>query len=268
MSHYNVYVITKDGDIDAALAPFDENLEVDPYIDVRKEDVVPNFRNRYSRLLVQWKENAARAAAKGNEEEAGRAKAIVADISHDLDLSDEEIYQRETDGQDLDEDGNILSTYNPDSKWDWYEEGGRFWNGIRTKDGRNTNQCLVSDVLLVPGSNDQALYEKEKRLFLIYTGQASAETDEEKKAQKENIWNPSYYFDHFGDADTFALCQIVSQPYAVLRADGTWVEPGEMGWWGVSSARPGAMADFVRGFAGLMQKEPQDYICTCVDCHI
>lgn len=116
MSHYKVYVITKDGDIDAALAPFDENLEVDPHIDVRKEDVVPNFRNRYSRLLVQWKENAARAAAKGNEEEAGRAKAMVADISHDLDLSDEEIYQRETDGQDLDEDGNILSTYNPDSK--------------------------------------------------------------------------------------------------------------------------------------------------------
>ena len=35
---------------------------------------------------------------------------------------------------------------NPNAKWDWYEEGGR-WNGFfRTKDGKNVNSALVSEI--------------------------------------------------------------------------------------------------------------------------
>lgn len=46
--------------------------------------------------------------------------------------SDEELYQEAIEGyeeDDLDEDGNLLSTCNPNSKWDWYEVGGR-WHGM------------------------------------------------------------------------------------------------------------------------------------------
>ena len=31
--------------------------------------------------------------------------------------------------EEIDENENLLSTYNPDSKWDWYSIGGR-WNGF------------------------------------------------------------------------------------------------------------------------------------------
>ena len=43
MSHYSVAVITKTGDIDEIkklLAPFDENLEVEPYVYMTKEDII------------------------------------------------------------------------------------------------------------------------------------------------------------------------------------------------------------------------------------
>ena len=48
-------------------------------------------------------------------------------------MSDEDFYHHEIvpylkDGV-VDKDGNIISTYNPDSKWDWYEIGGR-WSGM------------------------------------------------------------------------------------------------------------------------------------------
>ena len=35
----------------------------------------------------------------------------------------------------IDEEGNLLSTYNPKSKWDWYEIGGRFSDMIKLKNG-------------------------------------------------------------------------------------------------------------------------------------
>lgn len=38
------------------------------------------------------------------------------------------------------------STYNPDSKWDWYTEGGR-WDGcLKNKDGEHVNECLLSQL--------------------------------------------------------------------------------------------------------------------------
>ena len=40
MSHYTVCVITKDGDYGKALEPFDENLEVEPYIEKTKEQII------------------------------------------------------------------------------------------------------------------------------------------------------------------------------------------------------------------------------------
>lgn len=46
----------------------------------------------------------------------------------------------------IDEDGNLLSTYNPNSKWDWYTEGGRFSGSLITKNGREVNEDWVSKI--------------------------------------------------------------------------------------------------------------------------
>lgn len=52
----------------------------------------------------------------------------------------------------IDEDGNILSTYNPDSQWDWYSIGGR-WDGffpLKQKDSEGKiiycNESTVGEV--------------------------------------------------------------------------------------------------------------------------
>jgi hypothetical protein len=47
-----------------------------------------------------------------------------------------------------DEDGVWCeySTYNPDSKWDWYSVGGRWDNEIKTKSGEYTNECLLEEI--------------------------------------------------------------------------------------------------------------------------
>lgn len=52
----------------------------------------------------------------------------------------------------IDQDENLLSSYNPDSKWDWYSIGGR-WDGFlvlkeRDEEGDiiETNEALVNEV--------------------------------------------------------------------------------------------------------------------------
>lgn len=47
---------------------------------------------------------------------------------------------------DTDADGNIMSTDNPESKWDWHLIGGRWKGYLPMKDGRYTDQCSVDDV--------------------------------------------------------------------------------------------------------------------------
>lgn len=38
------------------------------------------------------------------------------------------------------------STYNPNSKWDWYDENGRWGKGIKTKDDEYVNECLLGEI--------------------------------------------------------------------------------------------------------------------------
>ena len=42
--------------------------------------------------------------------------------------------------------GDLLSTYNPNSKWDWYTVGGRWNKCINTLDGRHVNEAFVHEV--------------------------------------------------------------------------------------------------------------------------
>jgi len=55
-----------------------------------------------------------------------------------LTWTDEELYQYGIDGYDTEDigtDGEVYSTYNPNSKWDWFVLGGRWSGSIQLKDG-------------------------------------------------------------------------------------------------------------------------------------
>ena len=109
MSHFTVAVITKDGNYEAALEPFNENLNVDPYISETREKVIEKYRKHLERNQEEGKE-----------------------ISVSLALTDDQLLEEAKkyyDWETFDENGNIISTYNPKSKWDWWSLGGR-WTGL------------------------------------------------------------------------------------------------------------------------------------------
>lgn len=122
--HYSLIVIG-DGSLRDMLAPFDENLEVDEYVssDVSLDDrmrmldyynertrghswTLGNFDECYALFGKDWNNNAWRK-------------------------NDEGVWQE-------------FSTYNPNSKWDWYKVGGRWPGQLRVKEGVKTDPVEFS----------------------------------------------------------------------------------------------------------------------------
>ena len=113
MSHFTVVVI---GDnYEGQLDPYSENIEVDEYLDsVVTDEQKEFFTEHYVKIYPK-----------------------------DSDLSFDALYKKH--GKDWNgnkwkknEDGVYCSysTYNPDSKWDWYSVGGRWSGYFRLKEGR------------------------------------------------------------------------------------------------------------------------------------
>lgn len=109
MSHFTVLVI---GDnVDEQLAPYDENLEVDPY----KEVEAASAKAFWATARLQG------LGVLGPDPTAEEVVAAYLNEWHEGG-GDEPLFV---------EDGKIMhwSTYSPNSKWDWYMIGGR-WSGF------------------------------------------------------------------------------------------------------------------------------------------
>ena len=101
MSHFRGLVF---GSLDN-LERYNECREVDPYVEYTKEEGLKKLKDD-----LEW-------VIENNPERKDWALK---------NLSDLETYYHYYFNGELDENDNVISTYNPDSKWDWYCEGGRF----------------------------------------------------------------------------------------------------------------------------------------------
>jgi len=113
MSHFTVVVCIEDPErLEAALAPFDENREVEPYRDYEEGEPA-----RF------WAVGALREGEGLNPDDATLTWQQVADAYN-------ERYRQDEDPMLVDESGRayVVSTRNPDAKWDYWRIGGR-WGG-------------------------------------------------------------------------------------------------------------------------------------------
>ncbi len=117
MSHFSVAVIHRaDQSVDDLLAPFDEELEVDSYVRYTKEEA------------IQW---------------------VRDNIPSYANRRDETCYKLMASDHEVDEDGNILSTYNPNSQWDWYVIGGR-WSEMLKVGDTYCDEAYISEIEFDP----------------------------------------------------------------------------------------------------------------------
>lgn len=130
------------------LEQYAEDLEVDTYVEQTKEEAIAQVqRNQRKRYLEAVK------ALQIDNLNSQSMKFYQKIVDQGPSISKEEAWKEVLSwGYELDEDENLLSTYNPNAKWDWYCVGGR-WNGFlvlkeRAKDGSiiEVNEAYFSDI--------------------------------------------------------------------------------------------------------------------------
>ena len=233
MSHFTVAVLHRpDQSIDELLAPYDEGLKVDRYVEFTRQQAIDYVRKNNARMA---------------------------------DKSDDECWQFFTEGYDrdmVDEEGNLYTTYNPQSRWDWWVVGGR-WSGLlRLKNGTTADSARIADIDFSPR---KAQYKACLRFWDVVVDHQPAGPDE----KYFSIYTEDYYRQYYGDRETYARHMTQFSTYAVVLPTGEWVQKGQMGWWGVSSETPDEarawednyMERFIKG-------QDPELVLTVVDCHI
>lgn len=133
----------------------------------------------------------------------------------------------------------VYSTYNPNSKWDWYSNGGRWAKSIKTKSGEFVDECLLGEIDFTPFPDEA--YEDSKD----WLGNPC------KKLKEGYEW-------HYDNKDNFPFCIVI---------DGEWYEKGEMGWWGMTHNEK-ENDDWHGEVTALLEKLPADSEVYNVDFHI
>lgn len=229
MSHFSVLVLhAKDDSFEDLLAPFNENLEVEPYLYMSHKEAVEEIEQTLATLKPEIQEKYQLMS------ETDRLRAYF--------------------GRIIDEEGNIWSTHNPQSRWDWYSVGGRWGkHPIPLKDGSSAVECPVSKIDF---GIDQEEYDNALKRWSELT-----ETDENGLLKSE------YFKIRYKDAETFARSRSQFSTHAIVTPDGKWIEKGKMGWFAYCSATPEEERAWDANYESLVTRY-KDYVATFVDCHI
>lgn len=150
MSHFTVVVCLDDPEkLDEALAPFDENMQVAPYRSYAEGEA--KYHWLYSSLKLAdendrtgtgvkpykpgWSSQSSKDSPEAQRqkiaEDAARFRSLPEAVTWaDIARVYNEMYPGDDDPLLVDEQGRAytMSTYNPESRWDWYQVGGR-WKG-------------------------------------------------------------------------------------------------------------------------------------------
>jgi len=216
MSHFTVTVavagsVPKEAlhaAVGAALVRYDENRVVKPRVLMSKSEIAAD-----ERFQSWW---SAR-----EPEGAGSLKSPPL-LSYDQAVS--EWY-----GGEVNSAGDLLTTYNPDSKWDWWVVGGRWAGGWTLK----------------PGA--ESAMPSEASAFGMTDESADPRTDAARKCEIEP--------------------ESIAPAFAYVDLDGEWHEQARMGWWGQTTDET-PETDWVSEYGKWLLSLPDDAWVVRVDAHI
>lgn len=277
-----------------ALAPFDENLDVEPY----KKRVRPlpegwqvtkANSDRFKRLLdsgverrIAWEQ----VWGKENTDPDIPLERSVA-MDHGIDGEDDQgiadfLLSHWDDKYEVDEEGLYSwSTYNPQSKWDWWSLGGR-WTGYFQVRAEAT--CYLGTPGVFGNAPPVALGTKPgdacrrgdvdvDGMTLARAVEAGGWWDEAHRKWPHDEGARKFMSDvEPGESrDAFILRKSepaeLLRPFAVL-AEGAWREAGRMGWFGVDSSTEESREDYAAWFARFWQAMPDETWVAVCDLHI
>jgi len=293
MSHIAVLVIGKN--VEKQLRKYDENIEVKRYVKYNKEELINQGRKHiedykngiYAKFLKDPEKY--KAECKNN----GHLNYVENEFPKKLDWTDEQVYADEIKGYesgDVGKKGEVYSTYNPRSRWDWYEIGGRWRDTFPIKDGcvgiknRRLEQfagslyrksesgyadsAMKGDIDWAKIHQSKKAYDKAIRFWEMKVNGDKPTTKQEKTELNWDMHKDEYYLDRYKTKENYARCQSNFAMWAVVKR-GKWYEKGSMGMFGCADETHDEAVDWELNFYDHFIKDlPDDTVLTVVDCHI
>lgn len=241
MSHYPVGVIVDHpDDIDEVLEPYYEGFEVEPYVYLTRDQVAEEF------------ENIKREIRKGENTHLSEQ-----DRQHILSMTLDEFIEYHYGGMEVDEEGNLLTTYNPESRWDWYVVGGRWNNLLRLKNGKRANYARIREVEF---SRDEEAYREAIEFW-------EKNIDGKGDGILHPLHSPDYYKGIYGSKENYAEYYSTYEFFALVD-EWEWHEQGRMGWWAMSDTTHESFTSFRNTMTQILENTDPDKYLVVVDCHI
>lgn len=275
MSHYTVGIICESPfDVDNLLMPYYEEYEVEPYINRTKAEMIIDGKERQKRLVEEGKIRLDLIGKLKLEILDGwrimKAKLRKEPYFDDWykeywrAKTDEDFWKIEKDTTcfTYDESGNELTTYNPDSKWDWYSIGGRWHNMLKLKEPGDDGEqyCNCAKIKDIDFTRDEELYEESYNWWKTHVEAPDDEWD--------GFLKKEYFTDRYNDAEDYAIRNSEFSTFAVITPDGEWHEMGQMGWFGCSSETPEEAKKWDKEYMSFIEEADPEHYFIVVDCHI
>lgn len=274
MSHFTVGVITKDypiyNKIDALLAPYDENKEVEHFIS--KEELIAEERQNFEDYKngTYAKYLADPEAYKANCTNPKHIFYLEQEFPKKFEWTDEDFYKEALQyvaDEDVMPDGSVRSMYNPNSKWDWWEIGGRCSGLLMTKDGQQANTLPIKEIANLYDKEKEADAKKFWEIFV--EGSTDYSEGEIKEVMSRAFYKKEYLLKIYKTKENYIKCCCSLATYALLIEGKEWEAKGEMCYFGISDEENGAEIKWLERMTEVLTNpDYQDYFLTVVDCHI
>jgi hypothetical protein len=232
--------------VDAALAPYDEGLSVEPYSDPLDSfhlALLVKIAREKGLLLVP--DDLGEQPADPRESNAW-VEALVARVGIGALLEACSAVSHEEELH-LDGAGRIAqrTSVNPQGRWDWFTIGGR-WAG-------KFDPAHDRDVLRI-GEIDWTALEQQAREA------ARSEWENLARLSPERVEGRSR--DEFVDAGWTTYL-----PTAALLTGEGWSEPSRIGWFGSSYNETMSESDWAKHWIETVRSQDEDAVLVLVDCH-
>lgn len=296
MSHFTVLVIG--ADVEEQLAPYDERRTVSPYREELSAEELERMRNFYTKTwrcpkcdetgrgdITKCKAcgygyPAYNRPPKGDDKE--KEKVIIEDgVPPSLEMLVQFMDDWHGSKGEV-EDGKLYcwSTYNPDSKWDWYQTGGRWSGFFKMKPGKEgelgesgvfKNEPTYDADIAAKGDIDFEAMAVENakqaagwwdKCWEEFPASDDPEVEKKRSGNRDFMWGLKEGMTQ----EEFIKSHAVFSPYAIVK-DGRWYQHGEMGFWGISiNEMP--RKEWDAKVMELIANLPDDTLMTILDCHI
>lgn len=270
MSHFTVLVIGENPE--EQLAPYSEKLQMSKYKvgEVSDEDK--------QRCISYYVEN-------NGEPENTPFDEIYSKYGYDWNSN---YYAKDETGAWFE-----YSTYNPKSKWDWYELGGRWSGFFEIKSGGKANAALKHQIdfdRMREKARINAYSEWEKLNEAIKDTERAVKWGEVRDVMFSGEIEKAREF-YNNQPRVIAFRKAIGYPFSSLEEydipkdifiqraadssistfavlkDGEWYEKGNMGWWGMASDEKDE-DEWNRQFSELINSIPDNTLLSVYDCHI